>query len=386
MARGSEQHGLPTQRHISFAPLQHLGADAFGLHLQVFCGDDRRAYGALPANRQQVLAILAWRFGHDGVRRVQHELGGAIVLGQRHDFRARREALRETQNVVDRRGPERIDGLRIIAHYGEPGAVRTHRVQDLPLQPVRVLVFIHENVVEMRAHVLREARVAHHRVPVEQQVVVVEDVAKLLALDVPAIELGEVRLPLHAPRILQLEGFLERPLGIHAVGVDLHAGFLPRETLLLGRKAQLRTNRIHDVRGVAAIYHGELRIELQVLRVMSQKPVADGVERAGPGQPLRDGVTHAAERFVERHLDDFMGTTAHLGCGTAREREHQDARRVYAMNGEVGHAVREGIGLARAGTRNDEQGAGADAPLIALGNRIAVARGLFLRRVQLFKM
>ena len=79
-------------------------------------------------------------------------------------------------------------------------AVGLERVENLGLQPVRVLVVVHEHVIEVRAHVLREPRLRHHRVPVEQQVVVVENAAALLALHVGAEELREVLLPLRAPR------------------------------------------------------------------------------------------------------------------------------------------------------------------------------------------
>jgi len=76
--------------------------------------------------------------------------------------------------------------LRVIAHHRDAGAVRLERVQDLGLQFVGVLVFVDQHVIEVGTDMLRQAWLAHHQVPVEQQVIVVEQRKALLALDVAA--------------------------------------------------------------------------------------------------------------------------------------------------------------------------------------------------------
>ena len=72
--------------------------------------------------------------------------------------------------------------------------------QDRCLQPIGVLVFVDEHVVEALADVARERRLRHHVGPVEQQVVVVEDVLRLLRGDVGVEQLRQLALPLRAPR------------------------------------------------------------------------------------------------------------------------------------------------------------------------------------------
>ena len=68
---------------------------------------------------------------------------------------------------------------------------------------------------------------------------------------------------------------------------------------------------------------------------MAQQPVADGVIGPGPGEPLRDGVAHAAQWLVQRFLDDVVRTTANLTGGATRGGENEYARRVDAMDGQV---------------------------------------------------
>ena len=219
--------------------------------------------------------MLARRLGQQRIGYIQHLLGRAVVLRQRDRFRRRLKGLREPQDIFHRRGAERVDRLRIVADHRQSRAVGFQCMQDLRLQLVGVLVFIHQHVVEVRADVLREVRLGHHPVPVEQQVVVVEERGVLLLLHVTAVQPGELIVPLRAPRKVLLEGFLERRAGVHAVRVDRKAGVLARKTLLGGRKSELLAQRVHEVRGIRAVDHAEVRIKLQVRGVVAQQAVAD---------------------------------------------------------------------------------------------------------------
>ena len=97
--------------------------------------------------------------------------------------------VRKPEDVLDRRGAKRIDRLRIVADDGDAVAVRPQALQDFGLQHVRVLVLVDQDVVELAADVGGERDRRHHRVPVEQQVVVVERLIGQLLLDVRAVQL-----------------------------------------------------------------------------------------------------------------------------------------------------------------------------------------------------
>ncbi len=228
VARAAEQHGLAPQRHVGFAPAQNLRADILSLRLQIIHRHQLGAY-AFATRGQQVLAMLARRIGHQRVGYVEDFLGGTVVLRQDDDFGFRIETIGEAEDVLHGCRAERIDGLGVVADHGEPRSVRPHRVQDLRLQLVGILVFVDQHMIEVRAHVLGQARLRHHDVPVQQQVVVIENRRALLLLDVGPIQARQIRFPLRAPGILLLQRFLQRPLGIDAIGIDLQAGFLARE-------------------------------------------------------------------------------------------------------------------------------------------------------------
>ena len=52
---------------------------------------------------------------------------------------------------------------------------------------------------------------------------------------------------------------------------------------------------------------------------------------------------------------DPLDPARHLGGGAARERHQQDAPRIGAVDDQMGDAVRQRVGLARAGAGDDEQ-------------------------------
>ena len=117
-----------------------------------------------------------------------------------------------------------------------------------------------------------------------------------------------------------------------------------------------------------------------MLGVVAQQAVADGMERAGPGEPLRDRGCLAAELVVEGFAHDLVGAALHLDGGAPRERQHEDARRVDAAHGKVRHAMRERVGLAGARAGDDQQRT--CAKTLPTGKRLTVGHRLALRSVQ----
>ena len=353
MACASEQHRLAFERHVRLAAPEHLGADVFRLRLQLVHGDDARPR-ALTAHRQQVLAVLPRRLGHDRVGDIEHLLGRAVVLRQRDHFGGGLEALRKAENVFHGGGTEGVDRLGVVADRRQSRAVGLQRVQDVRLQPVGVLVLVDQHVIEVGADVLRQAWLGHHRVPVQQQVIIVEQARVLLLLHVSPIQPRELLLPLRAPRVVLLQRLVERCVGVDAVGVDLQAGLLAREALLLGCQPQLLAQTVHEVRGIGAIDDAEVRIELQVRRVVPQQTVADGMKGTRPAEALGDAVADSAQGFVERLARDFLRAAAHFSGRAARESQHQDTGRIHAVDHEVRHAMCQSVGLAGARAGDDQ--------------------------------
>ena len=375
----AEQDRLLAQQHARFAALQDLAADELGLRLQVIGRRVLRTSAGAP-NREQVLAMLARGIGHQRIRHIEDRLRGAVVLRQRDDLGLRRVRIGKAEDVLDGRAAERVDRLRVIADHGDAGAVGPQTLQDLALQAVRVLVFIDEHVVEVGGDMLRELRLVHQRVPVDQQVVVVEQAVALLALHVGAAQLGQVLLPVQAPVELLLERVVQALLRIDAPRIDRQAGVLARKALVLLGVAQFLAQVVEEVSRIASVDDGEAGFEVHLPTVMAQQAVADRVKGAGPDQPLQHGLGAVAQRVIERLAQDVVRAPPHLGRRPARKGQQQDARGIHAVHDEPRHAMRNRVGFSGAGAGHDQQRARAHA--LPVGQRLPVGDGLALRRIE----
>jgi hypothetical protein len=119
----------------------------------------------------------------DRVGSSEDRRGRAVVLLKRHDARRRREELRKIQNVAHARGAKSVYRLGVVADDGQAVAVGLETEQDRGLERIGVLVLVDEDMIELSAHRGGQLRYAHELGPVEQQVVVIEDVLALLGYD-----------------------------------------------------------------------------------------------------------------------------------------------------------------------------------------------------------
>jgi hypothetical protein len=123
--------------------------------------------------------------------KANHGVGGrkdrlrrSIIPLKRDDFGCGRKLSREVENVAHRGGTKRIDRLGIIADDGQATPSGLQGKKDRGLEPVCVLVLINENMIEAAADLAGKAWVADHLGPVEQQVIVIENILTLLFLDI----------------------------------------------------------------------------------------------------------------------------------------------------------------------------------------------------------
>ena len=283
VVRAAEEHRLALEEHAALARFEHALDHVFALRRVVGDGDVPGLRAGLLSGRE-VLAEARSAFVHQRVRGVEHRLGGAVVFFEGDGFRS--EVFFELQDVFDARRAERIDGLRVVADHREAGAAGAQALQDLRLQHVGVLVLVDQDVVEERARLGGERGVAHHRVPVEEEVVVVERLRFELLVHVLLEKSLQLVFPFRAPgeHLAQRAG--ERPLRVHLVRVDREAGVLAREALRLALDlgvAELVAHEVHQVRRVAAVEHAEALVEADPRAVPADEAVGDGVKGAGPG-------------------------------------------------------------------------------------------------------
>ena len=363
--RGAEQHGLLLQGGADLAVFQNLLDDVARLVGLVANGDELRPLGRLAFGPEVLGEALRCEID-DAVGSRQDRLGRAIVAVERDDLGRRAELAGEIEDVAHGRGAEGIDRLGVVADDGQAAAARLQRQQDRGLKAIGVLIFVDQDMIEAAADIVGKQRIADGLRPVEQQVVVIENVLRLLGLDIGGEQLAQLRAPAGAPREEAAEHLVERQFGIDGAGVDRKAGALGREPAFRLGEAELVPDEVHQVGAVLAVMDGEGGIEPDLLGIVAQQPRADAVKGAGPGQRIG----HDAGIGAEHLRADALDAAGHFGCRPARKGHQQDAARIGAVDDQMADAMRKRIGLARAGAGNDQQRAANP----AVGNRRRRAR------------
>ena len=112
--------------------------------------------------------------------------------------------------------------------------------------------------------------------------------------------------------------------------------------------------------------------------IIAQEPGMNAVERAGPGE----SIGHHARALAQNSSRDPLDSTRHLGRGSSREGQQEDAARIGALDDQMSYAMSQGVGLTRSRAGDDQQrrsrsrAAGQD----------TVLHGLTLPWVQLFQI
>ena len=117
-----------------------------------------------------------------------------------------------------------------------------------------------------------------------------------------------------------------------------------------------------------------------MLGVQPQNAAPHRVEGARPQQPRGDTSISRLAALLQHFRHDLLGAPDHSLRRPPRERQHQNARRIHAVQHQVRGTVCERIGLSGAGARQDQQRARFDS--LALGCDRAEGGGPSLRGVQ----
>ena len=259
--------------------------------------------------------------------------GAGMTLGERHD-------------VFEIGATPRVDALRVVAD-GHHAVVGGELVHDLGLERVGVLILVHEDVAETVGEVLGDlGGVGEELEPEFEQVVVVHDVLLALLLGIGGGEGREAVGDLAVLGELVGDRLGEGKLGVAGEREDAEERAGAGVGLVLEEHFILRLDDLlEEGFGLVGIEDGEILRQPDGLAVHTEGAVADAVERAAPEAAglVAGELLHAVEHF----LGGFVG-----------EREEQDFPRLHALRDQVGDAVGEGAGLARAGAGEDKDGAG----------------------------
>src|SRR5256885_17271812 len=104
-------------------------------------------------------------------------------------------------------------------------------------------------MVPSPADIVSEQRIANRLRPIEQEIVVIEDVVLLLGFDIGREQLAQLFFPGRAPGEAAPQYVIERRFRIHGARIDGKTGALRRKPALRLRETELMPDKIHQVRG-----------------------------------------------------------------------------------------------------------------------------------------
>ena len=242
----------------------------------------------------------------------------------------------ELEHVAEVRAAPRVDALRIVADRHDVVVPPAEQVDQLALHLVRVLVFIHKDELKPRLERLAHLAVfAQQPQPLGEQVVEVHHTIGPLAPGVGGVRLGDLVGEALEIMVAFLHHLAKRQAGVERHRQDVTHQVRLGESHRLGVNAGVGDCCAHQGLRVIAVHDGERLRVADRLRVPSQHPVADRVERSSP-EPRRVAA------------DQLLHAVHHLAGGLVRERQQQDAVHRDALLEQVGHAVGQRARLARA--------------------------------------
>ncbi len=104
--------------------------------------------------------------------------------------------LGKVEDVADRGRAKGVDRLRVVAHHGQALALGRKQINDIGLQGVGVLIFVDQHAIEHFADGVARVLIGQECLPIKQQIVVIQDAAGFLAVDVSLEKLASTRRPI----------------------------------------------------------------------------------------------------------------------------------------------------------------------------------------------
>ncbi len=309
------------------------------------------------------------------VGRVEDRSERAVVAAQ-HDGPAAGVAVAEREDVVDRRSPERVDRLVVVAHHGHVSMAVGERSDELGLGPVRVLELVDQDVPEATG----DRGPGRRRCPDEAQgeCHLVAEIDAAVGGQQPLVRgvgSGQLELPARllgrgvGRRGADLGGLgTSRGLGQafrldrQAIGVCQVVG---RRDVLVLAAAEQRRERGQEA---GRVPERPVGVEVELEEVLAQEdhdlgPGQDAqvgrqaeLQRVVPDEAVAEGMERRDRgvRVAVRH--ELVDADRHLLGGLVGEGQGQDLRRLRTpRRDEPGDPPGDDLGLAGAGAGDHQQ-------------------------------
>ncbi|GBC83002.1 hypothetical protein HRbin10_02140 [bacterium HR10] len=329
------EHGDLRERHPFFVQLQNARGDEGRLLVDILRGHKSglRSIGTPRAQRLRELPLVV---ADGGVGQSQDLWRAAIVRLQAVDARVR-IALGELVDVAEIGPAPAVDRLAVVADDHDVAVPPGQPIHDLRLQTVRVLIFVHEDVLELLGVEGFDLRVLREQSPpIHEQVIVIHHILAPLALGVlprDALDLRQQRLEVREARE---DDLLQRSPRVAGEAEDVLQDFPAREPPRAGIQATGAHACLEQLARILAVEDGEVRMIAERLRVPAQEAIGDVMEGPTP---------NSAALRLQKRLDALE----HAARGLVGEGHQQHARLIHALLHEPGDAIRDHARLARAG-------------------------------------
>src|SRR6185295_15048202 len=233
-------------------------------------GADGLGPAAFGADRAEGLLELALVVGDGVVREPEDLRDRAVVDLELVDLRLR-VPLGKIDDVGEIRAAEGVDRLRVVADDHEVAVDAGDELDDLRLQPVRVLVLVDEHVAPELVLLLADLGVLRQQLmPEDEQIVEVHEVKLALAAVIaPAGGLHKV-LDLVERGVLRGDELLEGEPRVAGVAGDLEEDVALGELDALVGAAVHRGEIVHELAGVLAVEDREVGLVADERRVAAE--------------------------------------------------------------------------------------------------------------------
>ena len=191
--------------------------------------------------------------------------------------------------------------------------------------------------------------------PVEQEIVVVEDRGGLLAVDVGVEKPPQLLGPLVAPRELRGQDLGQRLPRVDAAAVDVEARPLFGEAAVGLGQPKLRAQHVEEILGIGPVVDREAAVQADRLAVAPQEPGGNGVERPTPDPGAGRAEGGGGGPGIVQLAQHTIHPAEHLRGGPPREGHQQDPSGLNPLGDEPGDAVDQGRGLAGSGPGHDQE-------------------------------
>ena len=263
---GAVQHRHVVQAGALLAQFQDALGYKGGLLPGVLALDQRGFHARFPGGRE-LLGKLVHVRGDGGVGHRQN-FRRAPVIGLDLVHIRSGIALRKIQDVRKIRAPPSVDALRVVAHHRQVVMPARQQIDEIALEPVRVLVLVHEDELEPALIMLANLRMLLHQLePEREQVVEVHAVRRPLAGNVTPLQIGDLR-----PELREMAELALQQRGGGAMGVGRQRKNFVQDIQLgkmLVHFVQLRLHQagLDEILRVLAVEDGEVLLVAEHLRV-----------------------------------------------------------------------------------------------------------------------